>query len=209
VQLAVKTLRATKRTRALRVSVVQSSETVLEALVWTADSDLPGYDFDACAPPTSARPQDWQPIETRTDQPLPACMQQVEMRWDHADPGTPSAHPDPYTYAWHRFRSKHRYGSPFVDASRLVFFADLRAFGPVAYHAGVAPARTPYFAPNMDLTVQFCRDASDSGWVFGAARALSAFGGTIATRIELWSEEKTLLAVASSTLMCRPNPFAI
>jgi acyl-CoA thioesterase II len=207
VQLAVKTLRVTKRTRALRVSLVHSSETVVEALVWTADSDLPGYDFDASPPPTSASPQDWQSVEGRTDQPLPVCMQQMEMRWNHADPGTPGAHPEPYTYAWHRLRPKERYGKPFVDASRLVVFADLRAFGPVAYHAGVAPARVPYYAPNMDLTVQFCRDASDCGWVFGAAHALSASGGTITTRIELWSEQRALLAVASSTLMWAPHPF--
>lgn len=207
VQLAVKTLRVTKRTRALRVSLVQSSETVLEALVWTADGDLPGYDFDASPPPISARPQDWEPVEGRTGQSLPVCMQQMEMRWNHADPGTPGAHPEPYTYAWHRFRPRERYGKPFVDASRLVLFADLRAFGPVAYHAGVAPARVPYSASNIDLSVQFCRDAGDSGWVFGAARALSASGGTITTRIELWSEQRLLLAVASSTLMCGPNPF--
>jgi acyl-CoA thioesterase len=136
-------------------------------------------------------------------------MQHIEMRWNHADPGAPGAHIEPRTHAWHRLTPHDRFGSAFVDACRLVLFADLRAFGPVAYHAGVAPVRVPYFAPNMDLTVQFCRDSSDSGWIFGAARALSASAGTIVTHCEFWSERGEPLAVASSTLMCRPNPFAM
>jgi acyl-CoA thioesterase len=209
VELVVETLRATKRTAALRVSLFQSSARVLEALVWTGSDDLLGYEFDASEPPVVARPTDWESIEGRTDQPLPVCMQQVETRWNHADPGTASAHAEPYTHAWHRFKPIERYGSAFPDACRLVLLADLRAFGPTAYHAGVAPGQVPYFAPNMDLTVQFCGDSGGSSWLFGAARALSASKGTVVTRVEFWSEQGKLLAVASSTLMCRPNPFAM
>ena len=207
VQLEVQTLRATKRTAALRVTMAQAGQPMLEALAWTAADELPGYDFAAHAPAHAARPEDWQSIEGRTVQPLPDCMQYIETRWDHADPATPGAHAEPYTHAWHRFRPRDVYGDAFVDAARLVVLADLRAFGPVAYYANVAPSQVPYFAPNMDLTVQFCRPSGQSRWLFGAARALAAAQGTIATRIDLWSESGEPLALASSTLFCRPNPF--
>jgi acyl-CoA thioesterase len=207
--VAVEALRSTKRTAALRVSLAQSSQRVLEALVWTSAENLRGYDFVSSKPPVESRPEDWASIEGRTNQPLPACMQQIETRWNHEDPGVAGAHTEAYTHAWHRFRPKARYQEPYADACRLVLLADLRAFGPVAHHAGVPPALVPFFAPNMDLTVQFCRDSSDSSWLFGASRALAAARGTIASRIEFWSERGEPLAVASSTLMCRANPFAL
>ena len=208
VDLEVTTLRATKRTAALRVSMRQDSELVLEALVWASGNGLPGYEFTASEPPTASLPDDWSPIEGRTQQPLPKCMQQIETRWDHEDPGTPGAHGKPYSHAWHRFKPRDRYGEPFADASRLVLLSDIRAFGPVAFHVDVAAEKIPFFAPNMDLTVQFARPSGDCGWLLGAARALAAAEGTIATRIEFWSEQGQPLAMASSTLMCRANPFA-
>jgi acyl-CoA thioesterase len=209
VEISVETLRATKRTAALRVSLAQSAERLLEALVWTSANDLPGYDFASSEPPVRSRPCDWGSIEGRTNQPLPVCMQHVETRWSHHDPGTPGAHAEPHTHAWHRFKPRARYGDAYADACRLVLLADLRAFGPVAYRAGAPPEKVPFFAPNIDLTVQFFGDPADSSWILGTARALAAAKGTIVTRIEFWSEGGDPIAAASSTLMCRPNPFAM
>jgi acyl-CoA thioesterase len=208
VQLEVTTLRATKRTAALRVSLLQSSELMLEALIWASADDMTGYDFNASEPPTASKPEDWQSIEGRTNQPLPRCMRQIETRWDHLDPGSPGAHGKAYSHAWHRFRPRDRYDDPFADASRLLLLSDIRAFGPVAFHVDVPAVQVPFFAPNIDLSVQFIRPSSHCGWLFGAARALAATQGTIATRIEFWSEQSEPLAIASSTLICRPNPFA-
>jgi acyl-CoA thioesterase len=203
VDLAVHTLRASKRATALRVSMTQNERLLLEALVWVVDESAPGLEHDVTrmpevSPVQAVRSYDdlqpegypwypfWRNLETRD----------LDWRMDH--PTGP-----PIWRAWLRYRPQATFDDPFVDAGRSLLLLDTMMW-PAAHR--LHPSPIPYVAPSMDVSVQFHRGAPSSEWLLCDAQAPLATGGLIGGRSQIWSEDGRLLATGASQLLCRPNP---
>ena len=64
----------------------------------------------------------------------------------------------------------------------------------------------PYLTPNLDLMVQFHRFAPDVDWQLATGHVPLVRDGLLGCVGRLFSEDGRLLATASSTHSCRPNP---
>ena len=61
-----------------------------------------------------------------------------------------------------------------------------------------------YFAPNLDLTVQFHQTGTTEEWLFAEGHAEVAQDGLIGFRSRVWSRDRRLLSSGSGQLLCRP-----
>ena len=204
VDLTVETLRATKRTATLRVTMTQGGRTILSASAWIVDEALPGLKHDAARIPEVPPPEallsfaellpdewPWYPYWRNFDS--------RPTRWVPRDEWRPG---DPRARQWLRFLPKATFDDPFVDAGRSLVVLD--TFTWPAANAAHGPS--PFIAPNVDLAAHFHRAAPDSEWLLADGFAPVAEGGLIGCRTEVWSRDGKLLASGSCQLLCRPNP---
>ena len=201
VDLAVQTLRASRRAAALRVSMTQRERPILEALVWVVDDNVPGLEHDIAVMPAvpsfSALPSFdelaipgypwfpfWNNIESRP-----------------IDPGERTQAGEPVYRIWLRYRPTATFDDPFIDAARLVVGLDTMMWP--AASRGHEP-QAPYQAPNLDLAVQFHRAAPEAEWLFVDAQSAIGSGGLLGCRSQMWTAEGRLLATGTGQLFCRP-----
>lgn len=114
---------------------------------------------------------------------------------------TPDRQPGPARCArWLRYRKpqRDRYGR--LDPFAILPLADTM---PPAVWQALGPEQPLMHAPSLDLTVHFVEDTT-SEWLLTDARARRARRGYATADIEIWSQDRTLVAYGTQTMMFRP-----
>lgn len=202
VELAVTTLRRSKRTQALRVEMTQQGEAVLEALIWTA-SPSGELDFsEARMPevPPHAELRTNEEIHHPDKAPFPFWdnLESKPVTWTGRWDERPIMHP--LWRTWNRFRPRSTFDDPFVDAARSLVLIDTMLYPAAAMaHEGVFP----FLAPSMDLAVRFHRAAPASEWLLTSTESPIAVDGIIGGYAAVWSEQGELVATGGQQMIAR------
>jgi acyl-CoA thioesterase-2 len=207
VELRVETLRAGRRTQALRVSMHQEERYILEALVWTVAPNQ-GLVHDFTRPPAVPPPEDLPSMEellARKGRKITGFWRNYDIRPIGGLTDGESEPGEPRIRGWYRFRPRARCEDPFADAGRPVVLIDTYTWASV-WAAYPSDEALPFIAPNLDLHVRFHRSATDSEWLFCEGRADLAEDGLIGADMRVWSRQGKLLASGSSHLYSRPRP---
>jgi acyl-CoA thioesterase len=203
VDLAVHTLRASRRATALRVSMTQQGRPILEALVWVIDADARGLEHDVTRMPAVPKSEALKPYEELNLEGYPWFPFWRNLETREIARGDRSIAGPPTWRAWLRYRPVATFDDPFVDAGRALLLLDTMSW-PAAVQPHPFPS--PFVAPSMDVSVQFHQSAPRSEWLFCDARAPLANGGLIGAQSQVWSADGQLLATGINQLLCRPNP---
>ncbi len=208
VELQVESLRAGKRTEALRVMMTQDEKLVLTAQVW-AMNEAEGMAHDHVPAPELPNPDTLKRMEElrpeRQPHPYFLNFEQRPLDWVPDEDLTPG---EPELRGFYRFRPRAVADDPFVDAARALILIDTFTW-PATYRAHPSKEPSPWIAPNLDLYVRFHREASAHEWLYSIGRADLAEGGLIAAHGAVFSPDRRLLASGSSQLLCsrRPEQF--
>lgn len=205
VEVAVETLRASKRSAAFRMQMLQDGRLILTALAWVVDASLGGLEHDAAPMPSVPPPEAIPTYDQRRDPDAPH-----HIFWDNIetreDTWSPTRTPDePVWRAWCRFRPAATFDDPFLDAGRSLLLLDTMTW-PAAVKAHKEKDPFPYVAPSLDVSAQFHRLAPAEPWLLCEARAPLAADGLIGCASRVWARDGRLLASGSSQLFCRPVP---
>ena len=100
-----------------------------------------------------------------------------------------------------------RYRQPPREEGRLAFAAypPLVDTMPAALFEALGSDHPRLFAPSLDLTVHYLAETKRE-WVLAQARASWASDGYASAEIELWDDERRLLATGTQTMMLRSRP---
>jgi acyl-CoA thioesterase II len=207
VDLDVRTLRSSRRTASIAVSMTQAGKPVLEAQAWIV-GDVDGLEHDAAPMPVVARPEllpsvaelmagqepgpyhaFWSNFEERPLSWLPRA------EWEAREPG------DPTVRSWYRFVPRDRFDDPFVDAGRALLLVDTLGW-PAAVRA--YKSDLPFYAPSLDVTAHFHARAPDSPWLLAECNSPVARDGLVASTASVWSADGRLLASGGQQMLCRP-----
>jgi acyl-CoA thioesterase-2 len=201
VAIRVVTLRRSKRSAALRVSMVQDERPILEALLWMTDEASLGLEHDATHAPEVRDPESLPSYEDLKPPEYPwfSFWQNLETRPTSGRFATEVR--EPFYEAWQRFRPRATFDDAVVDAARSLILVDTMQW-PAAHAAHRHPA--PFVAPSLDVSVQFHRSARDSEWLLCETRAPLATEGLIGGNTRVWSADRKLIASGGSQLLCRP-----
>jgi acyl-CoA thioesterase len=208
VDLHVESLRAGKRSEALRINMTQGDRLVLTALVW-AMNENEGMVHDFVPKPDLPDPNTLKKIEELSpERPQHPFFQNFEQRpigWRPEDDLTPG---EPELQGFYRFRPRAVADDPFVDAARALILIDAFTW-PATYRAHPSKEPSAWIAPNLDLYVRFHREMAEHEWLYNLGRADLAEGGLIAAHGAIWSVDRKLLASGSTQLFCsrRPDQF--
>lgn len=207
VEISVDVNRETRVATSVTVRISQADRPLVVATVWGVDGDLEGLEHH-----TSSRPDDVPGPESlvstsellgvRTGAPRHPFWSNIEQRptdwiadWDDREPSEPS------TCAWVRFVPTATFADPWIDAGRSLILIDLDSW-PAAGRAHVGDL--DHFAPTIEVTARFMGSTSHEPWLLSRAGAPVATGGLIAGVGEVWTGDRTLVALGGSTLLCRP-----
>lgn len=109
----------------------------------------------------------------------------------------------PAVYArWFRYRQPQRDTGGWLDPLALPPIAD--TMPPAVMHA-VGPTDERMRAPSLDLTVHFV-EPTRSDWLLARSYARRAWAGYATAEIEIWSDERRLVAYGTQTMMLRRGP---
>jgi acyl-CoA thioesterase II len=201
-EVEVESLRAGRRSEALRATLAQDGKPLLAATAWFVAEDLDGFAHDEAVMPSLPAPEalrsyaelapnyaEWFPMWRYLD------GRPSDWRWG---PGTGPA----VWRTWMRLLSGAP-GDALVDAARTVLWADM-----LPWNAAVGPHEWPrrYIAPNLDLTVQFHAAVPHEEWILCDGLAPVAAGGLVGCHGRLWARDGRLVATATAQLLCVPNP---
>ena len=209
VDIATTTLRAGKRTASTRATISQQGKPVLEAIVWSVAGASDGLDHDHAEMPDVPGHTDLKNIRELVnpdDEPPFPFWKNFEVKPLHFLPfeewikRPPS---EPIWREWLRFSPTATFDDPYVDAARLLILADVASW-PSAAQAH--PGGNGFIAPNLDVNVQFHRDAREDEWLLTDGFSAVAEDGLIGFRSQVWSDGGRLLASGSGQLLCRPVP---
>jgi len=201
VEIQVESLRKARRAESLRVTLTQSGERILEALVWTV-AELTGIDHDAAKAPDVPAADDVQPWDTRpgTSAPRFPFWQNLDVRPVVPEPYRWGTATEPRSVAWQRLHVRPPLEDPFVDAGRMLVAVDAAMY-PAAMFAYDAPF--PYVAPSMDLVMSFHRAAPDAEWILADATSPLSERALVAGSASVWSADGRLLASAMQQMLQR------
>jgi acyl-CoA thioesterase-2 len=203
IELHVETLRKAKRADSLRVTAVQNDVAILEGLVWTV-ADLQGIDHHAAAIPQAPPPEEVEPWDAY----LPGGEPPFPF-WRNFDIRPVIPHPsewggdarEPRYLVWARPRVRPPVEDPFVDAGRMLMFADSTMYPAATLaHDGVFP----YVAPSLDLAMSFHARESGSDWILVDARSSLSAHAVVAGQASTWAVDGRLLASAMQQMLQRP-----
>jgi acyl-CoA thioesterase II len=205
VDLAVRSLRRTKRAESLAVSMTQEGRPVLEAMVWVVAGGGDGLVHDAWTMPEVPAPESLPTMAERmpTDVPVFRFWDNLELRpcdwiedWDHRPPGVF------HELNWYRFRPTATFADPFLDAARSLLVLDT-VLWPVA--ARGHPENPELYAPSIDVQVRFHALAPDDEFLLADAHSPAAHDGLVAGVGSIWSQRGALLATGGQQMLCRPR----
>jgi acyl-CoA thioesterase len=212
VDLDVTTLRATRRTESVRVSMSQGDAPVAEAIVWCVSGELDGPELRSAgmpdvAPP-SASPLIQELVEPEQRPPYPFWDNFEYRPLDWLSPAEWEERRDRKAEfrAWYRYVPTASFDDPFVEAARVAMLVDICGW-PALVRALSAELDGRWIAPNLDLAVTF-HDAPVSEHLFLDAVATIATGGLAAGQGSVWSDDGRLLASGSQQLIFRSLPPA-
>ena len=115
---------------------------------------------------------------------------------DDGEPGPP------YYARWFRYRAPQRDARGGLERLAIPPVADTM---PPAVWQALEPGRQALYAPSLDLTVHFLDDTT-SEWLLAVSRARRARQGYATADVEIWSEDRKLLAYGTQTMTFRPVP---
>ncbi|MGZ6930584.1 MAG: acyl-CoA thioesterase [Acidimicrobiia bacterium] len=204
VELTARTLRRSKRTESVAVSMTQGDRAILEALVWFV-GETDGLVHDAWTRPTVPDPDAVAPMEERLgpDQPMFPFWNNLECRpcawiddWDARPPG--SFHEQ----SWYRFRPTATFADPVLDAARALLVLDT-VFWPAA--ARGYPGVEDWYAPSIDVQARFHALAPDDEFLLSDAHSPASHDGLLGGSGAIWSESGALLATGGQQMLWRPR----
>jgi acyl-CoA thioesterase len=202
VDLAVETLHSGTRTESLRVSMSQSGNPILEAIVRTVAA-LDGPEREWTEIPSLPVPAALPTVEEQAageGTPTLAFWKNVEIRPLRPTTNTEDHPGDPLLYAWQRFRPQATFDDPWIDACRAAILIDTSQFPAVC--GGFRPSELTFIAPSIDLYVAFHRCTVASEWLLGESRGLVAGNGLIGGHALLWSADGQLIASGTQQMLC-------
>lgn len=204
VQVAVRTLRRTKRAESLAVSMTQGGKPVHEAVVWAVEAGLEGIEHELATMPDVAPPDTLASLEDRlpSDAPMFRFWQSLESRpvewiddWEHRPGG------NTLDRTWYRFRPTATFADPWLDAARALLVLDT-CLWPAA--AKGHPENVEWYAPSIDVNVRFHALAPNDEWLLADAWSPIAADGLIGGTGSIWSGSGRLLATGGQQMLCRP-----
>ena len=205
VDLAVRSLRRTKRAESLAVSMTQAGRPVLEAMAWVAAGDGEGLAHDAWTMPEVPAPETVGTMAERLppDVPVFPFWDNLECRpvdwiddWEHRPPGVF------HERSWYRFRPTATFADPFLDAARALLVLD-KVLWPVA--ARGHPENPDLYAPSIDVQVRFHALAPHDEFLLADAHSPAARDGLVGGVGSIWSQRGTLMATGGQQMLCRPR----
>ena len=209
VDLEVTTLRATRRTESLRVSMCQAGTPVAEAIVWCVASELDGPELRATTMPDVRQPEATPPIEELIEegQRTPhAFWQNLEYRplsWLGPDAWANRVESPAEFSAWYRFVPTAVFDDPFVEAARVAMLVDIAGW-PALIRALSPDDEARWIAPSLDLAVTFHAPPAGAEHLLLDASASVATGGLAGGGGSVWSPDGRLLASGTQQLIFRP-----
>jgi acyl-CoA thioesterase len=211
VEVEVTTLRATRRTESMRVSMRQGDHPVAEAIVWCVARDLDGPAVSSATMPAVAPPHEHPRIEElvephrRPPYPFWDNFEYRPLSFLTEDEWSARQGGDASFQAWYRYVPTAVFDDPFVEAARVAMLVDIAGW-PAIVRAMDAADDGRWIAPNLDLSVAFHQAPEGSEHLFLdgfgsiAAGGLAGGGGTV------WSHDGRLLGSGSQQLIFRPVP---
>lgn len=206
VEITVRTVRGTRRAKAVEVTMTQHRKPVFVALVWTVAPTLPGprqrWMGPADLPPPLELPELTDLVKRDGIVVLPIWENCYEVRLTEWQPGqwTPQQG-IPTVRGWMRLREPlPADADPWLAAGRVAFAADIAQF-PAVVQAFDSDDLT-FIAPSMDLYVAFHATSSDE-WLLLEAEGTSAGGGILGARARIWSSDGELLGSGAQQMLFR------
>ena len=199
-EIAVTTLRRSKRTEALRVEMMQQGNRVLEAMIWTA-TPPENLDYSEARMPDVPAPAELrnsEEIHEGEKAPFPFWenLESKPVTWTGRWDERPIMHP--LWRTWNRFRPESTFDDAYVDAARSVILIDTMLYPAAAMtQEGVFP----FVAPSMDLAVRFHRPCPDCEWLLTSTESPVAVDGIIGGYAAVWSEGGALLATGGQQMI--------
>ena len=207
VTLEVKTIRASKRAEAMRVSMTQNRQEIFEALVW-ACGPLEGFEHDLAPSPADFEPESVPSTAERAaadGAPVHPFWKNFDERsksWMNPDEWSRREPAEPVFERWYRFLPTSTFDDLWVDACRSLILVDTLGWPAVSMlHVG-----HDYIAPSIDITCAFHRARIAEPWLFVQARSVSANAGVVGCEVRVWARDGALLAMGTNQLLCRPAP---
>lgn len=207
VDLDVRTIRSSRRTASIAVSMSQQGKPILEAQAWIV-GHVEGLEHNAAPMPDVARPEALPSVEElMADQergPYQAFWSNFEERplswlprseWESREASEPSLR------SWFRYVPSDTFDDPFVDAGRSLLLIDTMGW-PAAVRAYTSDL--PFYAPSLDVTARFHAVAPESPWLFVECSSPVARDGLVASAASVWSADGRLLASGGQQMLCRP-----
>jgi len=211
VEIEVTTLRATRRTESLRVSMRQGDAPVAEAILWCVKSDLDGADLRPTSMPEVPAPLDAPRIEdlVEPDQRAPhAFWENFEYRplgWMGPEEWAHRRDAPAQFRAWYRYVPTPVFDDPFVEAARVAMLVDIGGW-PALVRALQPEDEARWIAPSLDLAITFHDAPNGAEQLLLDAYASIATGGLAAGGGSVWSPDGRLLASGTQQLIFRGLP---
>lgn len=210
-EIVVSSLRAGKRSEALRVELIQHERLILSTQIWVGNADdaqdMMQHDYCGAAD-IPAR----ETLKTRAElypdrEMLPFMARMEQCPIDPPAEGDLSPR-EPETLGLFRWAGGLTSNNPFVDGGRIMMFMDTHAWL-ATYAAHPVAGPSPYIAPNLDYYYQFHRPTGEHEWVYMKNRADLACNSLIATQGEIRALNGEMLVRGYAQLLCsrRPEQF--
>ena len=202
VDVAVRTVRAGRRSESFAVSIHQEERPIFEGLVRTAAAG-PGLEHDVADIPEKARPAELVDIEELVgDEQGPSFPFwnnfQVRPVWPERVVERERRPHAPVFREWYRFRPRATFDDPWLDAARSLLMIDT-----ASWIAACQPhPNSDFVAPNLDVTAWFHRAEPESEWLLTDHTCPIAEAGTMGTHARIWGESGRLLASGGAQLLC-------
>ena len=208
VDLDVGTIRGSRRTASISVSMTQHEKPILEAQVWVV-GDVDGLEHDAAPMPDVAPPGELPNMEElMADEeergPYNVFWSNFEQRplsWLPREEWAARVPGDPVVRSWYRYVPRDTFDDPFVDAGRSLLLVDTMGW-PAAVRA--YGNDLPFYAPSLDVTARFHAVAPESPWLLVECTSPVARDGLVASAASVWSADGRLLATGGQQMLCRP-----
>jgi len=105
---------------------------------------------------------------------------------------------------WIRYKQPQMLADGTLDPFCLPPIADTM---PAAVVQGMGPSIKWFIAPSLDLTVHFL-ERTTSEWLLVSAYSRRARGGNATAEVEIWSEDRRLIAYGNQMMMLREWPHS-
>ena len=210
VDLEVTTLRATRRTESLRVSMTQGGKPIIEAMVWAVADELEPLEHQHAVMPDVPAADTIPTMEERMaaagneGPPFPFWVNIDNRGLQWRDDWPPPEPLPPEGHWWCRFRPAATFADRWIDAGRSFVLAD--TFGWPAASAAHAwrvgeNGQPQFMAPNIDIHVTFHGFDTDEEWLLVDAVSPVGGEGLLGGNVLVWSPNGRLLASGNQTML--------